>query len=82
MFENKTYEGIHYSRFAASWRMACEKVGERSYFYEMVEWLMSLTINGKKMDETTAREIADFAHNGKLELEISAKNWISKRVAE
>lgn len=78
MFENKCYEGIHYSRFAASWRNACEEKGVRGYFSDMVEWLMSFTINGKYMDEKTAREIADFAYNGKLELETSAMLWFSK----
>ena len=83
MFENKVYEGIYYSRFIASWIKAggsinywARRLGKTTDF---VEWLRSLVINGKKMPEDIIYEINDFATCGKLELEYSAKNFITNR---
>ena len=45
MFENKIYEGIHYSRFVASF----SKKGEINYKFK--KWLKQLIINGKSIPE-------------------------------
>lgn len=74
MFENKTFEGIHYSRFIASWNKAVGK-GHKLYFKE---WLKHLVINGKHLDEETISGIYDLATNGKFELEIDAKKWFKE----
>ncbi len=78
-FENKIYEGIFYSQFVASWFSAYHGDNIRSKGYrKMVEWLMSLIINGKQMDNKTAREIADMAYNGKFELEEHAELFLKE----
>lgn len=71
-FENKTFEGIHYSRFIASWRNAAGK-DRCSGEFEM--WLEHLEINGKHLPETVVREISDMAITGKLELENDIRNF-------
>lgn len=69
-FENKIYEGIHYSRFVASfWR----KGGK---IRDFKRWLSSLKINGKHIPEKDIKAIYNYATNGKLELESHAKLWI------
>ena len=73
-FENKQFEGIYYSRFVASWNKVKEEKFNRFAFED---WLMQLTINGKCMDNKTAKEITNFADNGKMELEDNAKRFIS-----
>ncbi len=70
MFENKVYEGIHYSRFVASWT---KKGGMMSYRFR--KWLEHLTINGKKIPEEIVQEIYNYGTDGKLELEIDAFNY-------
>lgn len=78
MFENKVYEGIYYSRFVASWNKVHN--GKFSRF-EFEEWLMQLTINGKRMDIQTVKEICEFADNGKMELEYNAKQFMHNKVS-
>ena len=81
-YVNEIFEGIHYSRFAASWHNSYRGTNRCSKGYRlMVEWLMSLTINGKKIDYATARNIANFAYDGKLELEESAEKFIANEEA-
>ena len=67
MFENKTYEGIYYSRFAASW------FGDRKTDWMYHMWLKNLIINGKPIPDDVIQEIVNFGTNGKLELETHAK---------
>ena len=71
MFENKVYEGIHYSRFIASWFKSGGKLD-----YRFKKWLQSLKINDKEITEEIIREIYDFAENGKLELQETAKAFL------
>lgn len=78
MFENKMYEGIRYSRFVASWNKVHNGKFKRFGFED---WLMQLTINGKCMDNQTAKEICEFADNGKMELEENARRFINNRVS-
>lgn len=74
-FTNKIVEGIHYSRFAASWI----KAGGKRFDYEFEEWLSSLVINDRKLRPAVVREIRHYAENGKLELEANAAVYISKK---
>lgn len=69
MFENKkTHNGIHYSRYIASWK----KMGGKIYRGGLFEqWL--------KKEGLTEEEISDIlllAENGKLELEYSARMFM------
>lgn len=73
MFENKVYEGIHYSRFIASWTNVVGPVT-----YEIKDWLRSLRINGKQMPESVIDEIYEMGETGKLELETSARAFKEK----
>lgn len=75
MFENKVFEGIHYSRFIASW-INKSGVGLGRQF---IEWLKTLTINGRSIPDNVIREIYNFGTNGKLELEESARNFMSTK---
>lgn len=72
--ENKTFEGIHYSRFIASYN----KVKGKIYYNDFKEWLSSLIINGKIMPEDVIVEVAKMATNGKLELQEHLKHWKTK----
>lgn len=76
MFENKQFEGIYYSRFIASWT---KKTQINPSYLIFKDWLRSLTINGRKMDEDVINEIYNLATNGKLELEKSAWDFADKR---
>ena len=73
MFKNKTFEGIHYSRFIASWTNVGGPMNWR-----FKEWLKTLTINGKSIPEEVVNDIYNLASNGKLELETQAKIFIDK----
>lgn len=74
MYENKKFEGVHYSRIVASWL----RIGEDPFTYKFGKWLDHLDINGKKMDEFTVNEILQFARTGKHELEMDALKFIGK----
>ena len=87
-FENKIFEGIHYSRFIASWFRAGGnfkdfKITKGNIIKRQLclfrDWLRSLTINGKNIPEDVIVEIVDMATSGKLELEESAKKFIKER---
>lgn len=77
MFENKEWEGIHYSRFIASW-MNVGGVIKRNGD-EFRSWLMQMTINGKHMPEQVAWDIYNLAANGKLELESNARIYLKAK---
>lgn len=74
MFENKTIEGIHYSRFVASWAKVNGKID-----YRFKNWLEELVINERHLTETEIKEIYDFGTNGKLELQTHAKLFLSQK---
>ena len=71
MFENKKFEGIYYSRFVASWVNTNGKI----YRDEFMEWLKTITVNGKHLPEEVIYEITEMGTNGKLELEIQARQF-------
>lgn len=73
-FENKEINGIHCSRYAASWR----KTGCKSnYLFKL--WLEQLIINGRKLTEDEVWFIYNFTVCGKLELESNAKLFIKTK---
>ena len=71
-FENKEFEGVHYSRFIASF--AKEGGNVRSMSFK--RWLRQLVINGKSMPEEVVNDIYFIAANGKLELEDDAAMFL------
>ena len=71
MFENRTIEGIHISRFVASW---VNKGGRLNFTFK--DWLRNLTINGRRLTDEEIQDIYNFGTNGKLELEESARRFL------
>jgi hypothetical protein len=69
MLENKKHNGIHYSRYIASWR----NIGGKYFEEEFIEWLKSEGFN-----EDDARDVREMAMCGKMELEMSAKKFVNK----
>ena len=77
MFENRIIEGIHISRFVASW----VKEGGKLTF-EFKEWLKTLTINGRQLTNEEIQDIYNFGTNGKLELETLAAMFLKNKKEE
>lgn len=73
MFTNKLINGVHESRYIASWLNA----GGSLYYVEDVDdfctWLLSMGLTKEE-----AAHIRHLATNGKLELEKSAEKFINK----
>ena len=72
MLENKKHNGIHYSRYIASWR----NVGGKYFDEEFKEWLKEEGLN-----EEEIYEVRDMAIGGKLELEMNARKFIAQEHA-
>lgn len=72
-FENKIIDGIHASRYVASYT---HKVGKINFLFK--DWLRQLVINGRNLTEEEIRYIYNYATNGKLELEDNAVVWLDK----
>lgn len=74
MFENKkTKNGIHYSRYIASWINACKELKVSIYFDDkFLRWLEF----SERLDEEEINNIRNMAKNGKMELEDSAKSFL------
>ena len=82
-FENSIIRGIHISRYIASWINVRVPI-ERAYrglnrTGLFIDWLRSLVINGEHLTEDEVWRIYNFASNGKLELESSAKQFIKRK---
>lgn len=75
MFENQKVRGIHKSRYVASWinsgGMRCD--------HHFIEWLKGLKIDDKHLTANEIQEIYNYARNGKLELEVSARNFFKTK---
>lgn len=72
-WDNKiSSQGIHYSRYGASYRKELEKLGMRFYWSEFIDWLIKI---GLREDEVY--DIANMAECGKLELETSAMVYLT-----
>ena len=69
MFENKLYNGIHATRYIASWFNA----GGGMWLGDFEDWLMTLGLTAQE-----AREIWNMASCGKLELENDAEKFVNK----
>lgn len=73
MFENKiTHNGIHYSRYISSWINADGDLHFNQYRSLFANWLRAT----QALTNKEVSEICELAENGKLELEISARNFI------
>ena len=74
MFENKIINGCDYAtRFIMSWVRSGGTFGKHGKGYDdFRKWLESL---GLKTEDI--KDIMFLAQNGKLELEVSAKNYIT-----
>ena len=81
MFENKIVRGIHMSRYIASWMKSGGTFTRNLWNGEVAfrAWLGTLIIDGDRLTEDEIREIRNYADNGKLELETSAKLFLGKR---
>ena len=83
MFENKVINGyIYATRFIRSWVRSGGKFDKYGQGYDdFREWLESLELKTEDIED-----IMFLAQNGKLELEVSARNYIAnlsrERVAQ
>lgn len=72
-FENKvTTYGIHYTRYVASWMKSGGSIYRRGLFQK---WLKECC----KLTDREIYEITNLAMNGKLELEVSAEQYLKAR---
>ena len=74
MFENKVIDGYTYAtRFIMSWVRSGGKFDKSGKGYgDFRKWLESLELNPEDIED-----IMFLALNGKLELEVSAKNYMA-----
>jgi len=68
MFENKTWNGVHYSRYIASWVRVGGNIKDGDLFRK---WLKSIGV-----PEDITWDIYNLASNGKLELQTSAMKFL------
>lgn len=84
-FENKLVNGIHATRYVASYVNAGGKItGLPRYDSDFIHWLKQLVVNGRKLTDEEISEIyavAQMLKNGKLELESNARAWIKEGTA-
>ena len=78
-FENGKVGDIYYSRFIASFIKMKSKV-EGGYHIDnrFEEWLRTLTIDGNPISDDAINDMVFMMETGKLELEISAKEYLEK----
>ena len=77
MFTNKTECGIHPTRFIMSWVREGGTFSRSGIGYDdFRDWLKNLIIDGKPLSDEDVDHIVFIARNGKLELEVSAKNYL------
>ena len=73
MFENKNIRGIYATRYIASWVREGGSLATGEDIDNFREWLLSINLTDDEVED-----IIYLATNGKLELEISAKKFLSK----
>lgn len=77
-FENSLVNGIHASRYIVSWvKSGGSLIGSRRNS-KFVEWLKSLTINGRSLTEEEIDRIYHLSSNGKMELECLAEKFLKE----
>lgn len=72
MYENKVVNGVRLSRYIASWL----NVGGKIYYDHESQWYKWLESLGFSEDDIW--NATNMALNGKLELEVSAKEFLTK----
>jgi hypothetical protein len=87
MFEHEKIKNIHISRYIASWYRSGGGRIYPAYFTRdpryksgaktFAGWLKTLVIDGEHLTDEEVQRICSFANNGKLELEDSAKEYLS-----
>lgn len=76
-FKNSLVNGIHKSRYIASWIYAGGELhGSKGGNHKFVQWLKTLIINDRHLTEDEIKSIDFFARNGKLELQELAKEFL------
>lgn len=80
-WKNDEANGIPYSRYCASFTKAYEKLKILPVpkYAVMMEWLSSLTINGKKLSEEDKKAICEMYTNGMMELEDDCKKFLETK---
>lgn len=79
MFENRMVNGIHATRYVASFVGECARVGVYPTYRLCMEWLGTLTVNGETLDDADKRIICNLLENGKLELETNCREFLANR---
>ena len=77
-FENSLVNGIHASRYIVSWVKSGGSLKGSRRNSKFVEWLKSLTINGRSLTEEEIDQIYHLSSNGKLELECLAEKFLKE----
>ena len=75
MFQNRKIKGVHISRYCASWI----KAGGQRFDHYFIEWLKGLKIDGEHLTFNEICDIRNYAQNGRLELETSARNFFKTK---
>lgn len=75
-FKNEMINGIHASRYIVSWVKEGGSLKGSRRNSKFVEWLKSLTINGRSLTEEEIDKIYFLSSNGKMELEHIAKEFL------
>ena len=73
-FDNTVVNGIHRSRYIASWIKA---KGLKQWEFE--EWLKTLVINDRPLTDSEVCGISELFGCGKLELEINARSYLKNK---
>lgn len=78
-FENAIIRGIYISRYVASWTNSGGTFTRVRQKCSLKDWLRTLSIDGEKLTEDEIQRIWNYATNGKMELEHSAKDFLSNK---
>lgn len=78
-WKNNLANGIEYSRYCASFAGECASIGVYPTYRLCMEWLETLTVNGKPLSEDDKRGICNMLENGKMELEENAREFLKNK---
>lgn len=81
MFENRIINGIHKSRYLASWANSGGTLDRKGRGL-FKKWLKTLVINDRHLTDDEILDIFVYAQNGKLELEFSAEDFLKREVKQ